>query len=273
MKKRRPWKTPKVTEVLDHGVVTLVDTMGSDAAIVQAARVSYGAGTKSAQEDTGLVRYLMRHQHTTPFEMCQLKFHIKCPIFVARLWHRHRTASINEVSARYSVLPEEYYVPELEHIQAQSTANKQGRGDTLEDTGDVQDIIKYSSKHSYEHYSDLLEQNLTRELARTVLPVNFYTEFYWSLNLHNLLHFLQLRLDAHAQYEIRVYAEAIAEIVKEQFPITWTAFEDYRLNSVNLSAQALTALKRMLKGEIVDQHSSGMSHREWNEFTKIFNGE
>jgi len=256
--------------VLDPGHVRLVDQMGSDAAIVQAARVSYGEGTKTVQDDTALVRYLMRHHHTTPFEMCQLKFHIKCPIFVARQWHRHRTASINEISARYSVLPEEYYVPDPTHVQAQSISNKQGREGKLAYPELTSKMIAEESQRAYKHYISMIESDVARELARTVLPVNFYTEFYWSLNLHNLFHFLHLRLDEHAQYEIRMYAGAIAETVSQHYPIAYQAFLDYRVNAVHISSQAYTALCRMLNGEKVDQTMTQMGQREWSEFQQLF---
>lgn len=262
-----------MSKVLDHGFVRLVDSMGEDASIVQAARVSYGAGTKTVQDDVALVRYLMRRHHSTPFEMCHLKFHIKCPIFVARQWHRHRTASINEISARYSVLPEEYYVPEIEHLQAQSSTNKQGRDGLLCNPQATARRIEENSKTAYHTYTELLRLDVAREIARMVLPVNFYTEFYWALNLHNLMHFLQLRLDNHAQYEIRVYAEAIAKIVQERFPVTWKAFEDYRLNSKHLSAQGFAVIKQALKGETVVQEGSSMGQREWAEFCQTFYGE
>ena len=253
---------------LDHGFVRVVDYFGDDAAIVQAARVSYGKGTRKTSEDRQLIRYLMRHRHTTPFEMCELKLHVKLPIFVARQWIRHRTANVNEISGRYSLFTDEYYVPQPEHLAVQSSDNKQGRGATLsaEEAERVRNEIRRESAGAYAAYEGLLnEHDLARELARTVLPVNYYTQWYWKVDLHNLLHFLSLRMDPHAQYEIRVFAEAIGQFVKAWVPMTWEAFEDYRLGAVTMSRGALTVVQRMLAGEAVEQAGSGLSKREWDE--------
>jgi len=258
--------------VLDHGFVRVVDYMGDDAAIVQAARVSYGAGTKKSRDDSGLIRYLMRHWHSTPFEMCELKLHVKLPVFVARQWIRHRTANVNEYSARYSILDREFYIPAPEHLAAQSTTNNQGRGAVLEgaEAERVLRLLKEDSTRAYDHYEDMLRQNdqqgLARELARMNLPANVYTQWYWKVDLHNLFHFLRLRADAHAQYEIRVYADAICEMVKDWVPAAYSAFEDYRLGAVQLSAQGAECLRRRLAGENVSQENSGMSKGEWREF-------
>ena len=253
---------------LDHGFVRVIDYMGDDAAVVQAARVSYGDGTRKVSDDRGLLRYLMAHRHTSPFEMCELKLHVKLPIFVARQWIRHRMASVNEVSARYSVVKDQFYLVSPENLAVQSANNKQGRGETLplEEAADIIARMKAASEEDYALYLSFTgDHNVARELARTTLPVNFYTEWYWKIDLHNLLHFLQLRLDRHAQYEIRVYAEAIAGVVKQWCPLTWEAFEDYRLNAYSLSAPALAVVQRMLAGEAVVQEGSGLSRREWDE--------
>src|SRR5580692_9927562 len=266
-------------EVLDHGFVRVIDYMGDDAAIVQAARVSYGSGTRRVSEDAGLIRYLMRHRHSTPFEMCEIKYHVKLPIFVARQWIRHRTANVNEYSARYSILDREFYLPAPEHLAAQSAANRQGRGEVL--TGDeaarVLDLLRDDATRTYDHYVEMLNEDeqgaprdperpgLARELARMNLTLNTYTQWYWKIDLHNLLHFLSLRADAHAQYEIRVYADAMLDILKAWLPITYAAFLDYRLGAVTLSAQMLAAVRRMLAGETVTQADSGLNRREWAE--------
>lgn len=253
---------------LDHGFVRVVDYFGDDAAIVQAARVSYGKGTRKTSEDRQLIRYLLRHRHTTPFEMCELKLHVKLPIFVARQWIRHRTANVNEISGRYSLFTDEFYVPQPEHLAVQSSDNKQGRGAALsvEEAERVRNEIRRESADAYAVYEGLLnDHDLARELARTVLPVNYYTQWYWKVDLHNLLHFLSLRLDPHAQYEIRVFAEAIGQFVKAWVPMTWEAFEDYRLGAVTMSRGALAVVKRMLAGEVVEQSGSGLSKREWDE--------
>ena len=263
-------------EVLDHGLVRVIDYMGDDAAITQAARVSYGRGTKAVQNDEGLIRYLMRHWHSTPFEMCEVKFHVKLPVFVARQWIRHRTANVNEYSARYSILDREFYIPAPEHLAAQSTVNNQGRGELLEgeEAARVLDILREDAMRSYDHYEDMLSQDgqkgLARELARMNLPANVYTQWYWKVDLHNLFHFLRLRADAHAQYEIRAYAEVMCQIVRDWVPLAYGAFEDYRLGGVNLSGKAIEVLKRRLAGETVTQETSGMSKGEWREFEGVW---
>ena len=265
--------------VLDHGFVRVVDYMGDDAAIVQAARVSYGKGTKHARNDAGLIRYLMRHWHSTPFEMCEIKFHVKLPVFVARQWIRHRTANVNEYSARYSILDREFYIPAPEDLAAQSTTNRQGRGELLEGAAAARvfEILKDDSGLCYDHYEEMLAEGedrpgLARELARMNLPMNIYTQWYWKTDLHNLMHFLRLRGDAHAQYEIRVYAEAICELMKAWVPATWKAFEDYRLNAAQLSGPAMLCLRRMLAGEAVTQETSGLPKGEWREFEAMLKG-
>ncbi|OYW51226.1 MAG: thymidylate synthase (FAD) [Rhodobacterales bacterium 12-65-15] len=256
--------------VLDHGFIRVIDYMGDDAAIVQAARVSYGAGTKHVQNDEGLIRYLMRHWHSTPFEMCEIKLHVKLPVFVAR-----------QCSGRYSILDREFYIPAPEHLAAQSTVNNQGRGEVLqgEEAARVLDLLKSDANRAYDHYEAMLsttdpngdaQQGLARELARMNLPANIYTQWYWKVDLHNLFHFLRLRADAHAQYEIRVYAEAIAACVKDWVPLAYAAFEDYRMGGVTLSAKAIAVVKRMLTGEVVTQETSGMSKGEWREFEGVW---
>ena len=258
--------------VLDHGFVRVVDYMGDDSAICQAARVSYGKGTKSVQNDEGLVRYLMRHWHSTPFEMCEVKLHVKLPVFVARQWIRHRTANVNEYSARYSILDREFYIPAPDQLAAQSQVNNQGRGEALqgEEAARVLEILKSDSTRAYDNYEKMIsdegQQGLARELARMNLPANIYTQWYWKVDLHNLLHFLRLRADSHAQYEIRVYADAICKIVADWVPFSFRAFEDYRMNAVTMSAQMMGALRRMLAGEAVTQENSGLTAREWREF-------
>ncbi len=263
-------------QVLDHGFVRVIDYMGDDAAICQAARVSYGKGTKSVQNDAGLIRYLMRHWHSTPFEMCEIKLHVKLPVFVARQWIRHRTANVNEYSARYSILDREFYIPQPDQLAAQSTANAQGRGVVLQgaEAARVLEILKSDSARAYDHYEEMLaegddKQGLARELARMNLPANIYTQWYWKVDLHNLFHFLRLRADAHAQYEIRIYAEAIAAVVADWVPAASQAFEDYRMGGVTLSSKAIDCVKRMIKGEVVTQESSGMSKGEWREFEGV----
>ena len=265
----------KAHEVLDHGFVRVIDYMGDDAAITQAARVSYGKGTKSVQNDEGLIRYLMRHWHSTPFEMCEIKLHVKLPVFVARQWIRHRTANVNEYSARYSILDREFYIPAPEHVAAQSVVNNQGRGSTLEgaEAARVLEILKSDSMRCYDNYETMISQDgqegLARELARMNLPANVYTQWYWKVDLHNLFHFLRLRADAHAQYEIRVYAEAICEVVKDWVPFAYAAFEDYRMGGATLSSKALACVRKMIAGEDVTQESSGMSKGEWREFQAV----
>jgi thymidylate synthase (FAD) len=265
--------------VLDHGFVRVIDYMGDDAAIVQAARVSYGRGTRRVSEDAGLIRYLMRHRHSTPFEMCEIKYHVKLPIFVARQWIRHRTANVNEYSARYSILDREFYLPAPEHLAAQSSVNRQGRGDVLagDEAAHVLDLLREDATRCYDHYAEMLNedasgaardpsrQGLARELARMNLTLSTYTQWYWKIDLYNLLHFLSLRADAHAQYEIRAYAEAMLATVAAWVPVAHQAFLDYRLGAVTLSAQMLDAVRRMLAGEVVEQASSGLNRREWEE--------
>lgn len=262
--------------MLDHGLIRVVDYMGDDAAICQAARVSYGKGTKSVQNDRGLIRYLMRHWHTTPFEMCEVKLHVKLPIFVARQWIRHRTANVNEYSARYSILDREFYIPEPEHLAAQSETNNQGRGSVLEgdEAAGVLQILKEDCNRAYDHYEDMIsqdgQQGLARELARMNLPANIYTQWYWKVNLHNMFHFLRLRADLHAQYEIRIYAQKICEIMADWVPAAYGAFEDYRLNAAHLSSQEVECVRRMIRGETVTHEDSGMTKREWGEFSSKF---
>jgi thymidylate synthase (FAD) len=262
--------------VLDHGFIRVIDYMGDDSAIVQAARVSYGAGTKHVQNDEGLIRYLMRHWHSTPFEMCEIKLHVKLPVFVARQWIRHRTANVNEYSARYSILDREFYIPAPDQLAAQSTVNNQGRGEVLtgEEAARVLELLKSDANRAYDHYEAMLsqdgQQGLARELARMNLPANIYTQWYWKVDLHNLFHFLRLRADPHAQYEIRVYAEAIAACVKDWVPLAYGAFEDYRMGGVTLSGKAIAVLKRRLAGETVTQEASGMSKGEWREFMEVW---
>jgi thymidylate synthase (FAD) len=268
--------------VLDHGFVRPIDYMGDDAAIVQAARVSYGRGTKRVSEDAGLIRYLMRHRHSTPFEMCEIKLHVKLPIFVARQWIRHRMANVNEYSARYSVLDREFYLPDPEQLAAQSANNRQGRGAVLDgaEAADVLDLLRADAVRNYEHYllmlnedeagapRDPARQGLARELARMNLTLSTYTQWYWKSDLHNLLGFLSLRADAHAQYEIRAYAEALLPVVEAWVPAAYRAFLDYRLGAVTLSAGMLAVVRRMLAGEVVTQETSGMSKREWGELVR-----
>ncbi|HWL79949.1 MAG TPA: FAD-dependent thymidylate synthase [Roseomonas sp.] len=265
--------------VLDHGFVRVVDYMGDDAAVVQAARVSYGRGTKAVMEDRGLIRYLMRHRHSTPFEMCEIKFHVKLPIFVARQWIRHRTANVNEYSARYSIMDREFYLPAPEHLAAQSASNRQGRGEVLQgaEAAHVLNLLREDSLRNYEHYQEMLNadeegqvldpsrQGLARELARMNLTLNAYTQWYWKTDLHNLLNFLSLRADAHAQYEIRAYAEVMMASLEAWVPAVAEAFRDYRLGAVTLSAQMLGVVRRLLAGEAVAQPESGLSKREWRE--------
>lgn len=262
-------------EVLDHGFIRVIDYMGDDAAICQAARVSYGKGTKSVQNDEGLIRYLMRHWHSTPFEMCEVKLHVKLPVFVARQWIRHRTANVNEYSARYSILDREFYIPRPEDLAAQSVVNNQGRGSALsgEEAERVLRYLKDDAGRAYDHYEEMIsqegQQGLARELARMNLPANVYTQWYWKVDLHNLFHFLRLRADSHAQYEIRVYADAICNVVKDWVPAAYAAFEDYRMGGANLSAKALLVVKKMLAGEPVDRENSGMSQGEWRELQAL----
>lgn len=266
-------------KLLDHGFVRVIDYMGDDHAIVQAARVSYGRGTKKVSEDTGLIRYLMRHRHTTPFEMCDIKFHVKLPIFIARQWIRHRMASVNEYSARYSVMDREFYIPEPAQLAAQSTLNRQGRDAILEgeEAARVLALLRSDAERAYDNYEWMLNEGtpeqpadqdrmgLARELARMNLTLNTYTQWYWKTNLHNLFHFLSLRADSHAQYEIRVYADAMLDIVASWVPVAYQAFMDYRMGAASFSGPMLAVLRRMLAGEKVEQADSGLSIREWRE--------
>mgnify|MGYP001347631918 CR=1 FL=1 len=273
----------RAVPVLDHGFVRVVDYMGDDAAVVQAARVSYGRGTKKVSEDRGLINYLMRHRHTTPFEMCEIKYHVKLPIFVARQWIRHRTANVNEYSARYSILDNEYYVPRPEHLAAQSKANRQGRDQVLsgQEAERVFQLLRKDAELVYEHYMEMLNEGiegqpldpersgLARELARMNLSLAFYTQWYWKTNLHNLMHFLSLRADAHAQYEIRAYAEVMLDTLRRWCPMSHDAFMEYRLGGAHLSKTGLAAVKRMIAGEKIDQKSSGLNPREWRELAAV----
>jgi thymidylate synthase (FAD) len=265
--------------VLDRGFVRVVDYMGDDGAVVQAARVSYGRGTRKVSEDRGLIHYLMRHRHSTPFEMCEIKFHVKLPIFVARQWIRHRTANVNEYSARYSILDREFYLPAPADLAAQSAANRQGRGEILEgeEAAHVLDLLREDSLRQYAHYTEMLNEGddgeptdpgrrgLARELARMSLTLNFYTQWYWKIDLYNLMHFLSLRADPHAQYEIRAYAETTLDVLRRWLPVCHEAFLQHRLHAVTLSAAAVAAVKEMLAGRQVTQESSGLSKREWRE--------
>ena len=273
----------KPLPVLDHGFVRIIDYMGDDAAIVQAARVSYGKGTTKVSDDAGLLNYLLRHRHSTPFEMCEIKYHIKLPIFIARQWIRHRTANVNEYSARYSVLDREFYIPDQVNLATQSQSNRQGRGEVLEgkEAAAVLDLLRDDAENNYNHYVEMLNEDesghiidesrdgLSRELARMNLTLNTYTQWYWKIDLHNLLHFLSLRADEHAQYEIRVYAEAIMETVKRWCPITYDAFIDHRINSVTLSGKAIQVVKKMIDGVSIEQEESGLSKREWRELMGV----
>jgi thymidylate synthase (FAD) len=269
--------------VLDHGFIRVIDYMGDDAAIVQAARVSYGRGTRKVSEDQSLINYLMRHRHTTPFEMCEIKYHVKLPIFVARQWIRHRTANVNEYSARYSILDKEFYVPATEHLAAQATTNRQGRGQMLEGAAAqrVLGLLRRDAERAYAGYSELLNEDasgapidparpgLARELARINLSLGFYTQWYWKTDLHNLMHFLSLRADLHAQYEIRAYAEAMLGTMARWVPMTYAAFLEYRMNAATISATGLKVIRRLIAGEEVTQQDSGLSPREWRELMAI----
>ena len=275
----------KQFKVLDSGFIRVMDYMGDDTAIIQSARVSYGEGTKKVSNDKGLIRYLMKNWHTTPFEMCEIKLHIKLPIFIARQWIRHRTANVNEYSARYSILDKEFYIPKPQHMSSQSTTNKQGRGSNLskKDTERFLKILKDDAERNYKHYEDMLNENqsgeiknddktgLSRELARINLTLNTYTQWYWKIDLHNLLHFLYLRDDPHAQYEIQAYAEIILnKIVKRWVPYTYDAFKEFQLESYNLSKTAIEVIKKRLQGKKISYEKSGLSRREWIELTNKF---
>lgn len=274
----------KSLPVLDHGFIRVIDYMGDDSAIVQAARVSYGRGTKKSLQDQGLINYLMRHRHTTPFEMCDIKFHIKLPIFIARQWIRHRTASVNEYSARYSILSNEFYMPQKVHLTAQSLENKQGRSNQAlpeEDADRILEILRDDAMKCHAHYISMLNEDeqgnvidpnklgITRELARMNLTLNTYTEWYWKINLHNLLHFVALRADSHAQYEIRVYAEVMLDILKRWVPYAFEAFEEHMLGGVRISRKGMEIVRALIDGQEVTQESSGMSKREWAELMNV----
>ena len=281
---------------LDHGFVRLVDYMGDDHAVVQAARVSYGTGTKRLREDRGLIRYLLRHRHTTPFEMCEIKVHMKLPIFVARQLARSRTASLNEVSGRYSVIDKEYYSPDPSVLGVQSKVNRQGRGEPVspERAGEILALLRAEAEQAYAHYEELLggasaaemtgeqretaanapeapaPEGIARELARINLPVSYYTQWYWKIDLHNLLRFISLRADAHAQYEIQVYAQALAELTRRWVPDVYEAFVDYQVEGASLSRMEIAALRALLGGQQPDLAGLGMSAREQVEFKERF---
>ena len=270
--------------VLDHGFIRVIDYMGNDNSIVQAARVSYGKGTKKVSTDSGLIKYLMRHWHSTPFEMCEIKYHVKLPIFIARQWIRHRTANVNEYSARYSILDKEFYLPNLDNLAAQSNSNRQGRGDTL--SGDqakkVLNLLKGDAERTYENYEQMLNERydgsiidkkktgLARELARMNLTLNTYTQWYWKTDLLNLMNFLRLRADHHAQYEIRAYADVMLETLKRWVPITFESFMDYRVGGTEISSKGKKILKKLINGEKISIEDSGLSKREWNELMNSF---
>jgi thymidylate synthase (FAD) len=270
--------------VLDHGFVRVVDYMGDDTSIVQSARVSYGKGTKKVSTDSGLIKYLMRHRHSTPFEMCEIKYHVKLPIFVARQWIRHRTANVNEYSARYSILDKEFYLPAKENLAAQSRNNRQGRGDLInsEHANDILKILKEDAEKNYNDYETILNERydgtiineskkgLARELARMNLTLNTYTQWYWKTDLLNLLNFLSLRADDHAQYEIRAYADVMIDCLKKWVPITYEAFMDYRVGGMELSSKGRLLISKMIKGESCDFENSKLSKREWNELMESF---
>ena len=270
--------------VLDHGFVRVIDYMGDDTSIVQSARVSYGKGTKKVSTDNGLIKYLMRHRHSTPFEMCEIKYHVKLPIFVARQWIRHRTANVNEYSARYSILDKEFYLPAKENLAAQSINNRQGRGDLIdgEQANDILKILKEDAEKNYNDYETILNERhdgtivneskkgLARELARMNLTLNTYTQWYWKTDLLNLLNFLSLRADDHAQYEIRAYADVMIDCLKKWVPITYEAFMDYRVGGMELSSKGRLVISKMIKGESCDFENSKLSKREWNELMESF---
>ncbi len=273
-----------VIPILDHGFIRVIDYMGDDTSIVQAARVSYGKGTKKVSTDSGLIKYLMRHWHSTPFEMCEIKYHIKLPIFIARQWIRHRTANVNEYSARYSILDKEFYLPSQENLAAQSKNNRQGRGEVL--TGDqakeVLNILKQDAERTYDNYETMLNEKydgsvidekksgLARELARMNLTLNTYTQWYWKTDLLNLMNFLRLRADSHAQFEIRAYADVMLDTLKKWVPITYEAFMDYRVGGTEVSSKGKIVLKNLISGKNVDLEASGLSKREWNELMNAF---
>ena len=270
--------------VLDHGFVRVIDYMGDDTSIVQAARVSYGKGTKKVSTDSGLIKYLMRHWHSTPFEMCEIKYHVKLPIFIARQWIRHRTANVNEYSARYSILDKEFYLPKNEHLAAQSKSNRQGRGDVLqgEQAKKVLSLLKNDAEQTYENYETMLNERydgsivnkngtgLARELARMNLTLNTYTQWYWKTDLLNLMNFLRLRADHHAQYEIRAYADVMLDTLKRWVPTTYEAFMDYRVGGTEVSSKGKKVLNKLINGEKISIEESELSKREWNELMSSF---
>jgi len=270
--------------VLDHGFVRVIDYMGDDTSIVQAARVSYGKGTKQVSTDSGLIKYLMRHWHSTPFEMCEIKYHIKLPIFIARQWIRHRTANVNEYSARYSILDKEFYLPSQKNLAAQSKINRQGRGEVLqgEQAEEVLHLLKTDAETTYQNYEKMLNQKydgstidenktgLARELARMNLTLNTYTQWYWKTDLLNLMNFLRLRVDHHAQYEIRAYAEVMLDSLQKWVPITYEAFMDYRVGGLEVSSKGKKVLKKLINGENISMEDSNLSKREWNELMNSF---
>ena len=270
--------------VLDHGFIRVVDYMGDDTSIVQSARVSYGKGTKKVSTDSGLIKYLMRHWHSTPFEMCEIKYHVKLPIFIARQWIRHRTANVNEYSARYSILDKEFYLPDPKNLAAQSKSNRQGRGNVIEgdQAKEVLELLKNDAENTYNDYEMMLNERydgtiidekkvgLARELARMNLTLNTYTQWYWKIDLLNLMNFLRLRADDHAQYEIRAYADAMLETVKKWVPITYEAFMDYRVGGTEISAKGKIVIQKLISGEKVSVDESGLSKREWNELMTTF---
>ena len=265
--------------VLDHGFIRVIDYMGDDTSIVQAARVSYGKGTKKVSTDSGLIKYLMRHWHSTPFEMCEIKYHVKLPIFIARQWIRHRTANVNEYSARYSILDKEFYLPSKENLAAQSKNNRQGRGEVIkgDQANEVLNLLKEDAEQTYENYETMLNEKydgsiidknksgLARELARMNLTLNTYTQWYWKTGLLNLMNFLRLRVDQHAQYEIRAYADVMLDNLKKWVPITYDAFIDYRVGGTEVSAKGKIVIQKLIKGENINLEESGLSKREWNE--------
>ena len=270
--------------ILDHGFIRVIDYMGDDTSIVQAARVSYGKGTKKVSTDSGLIKYLMRHWHSTPFEMCEIKYHVKLPIFIARQWIRHRTANVNEYSARYSILDKEFYLPAVENLAAQSQSNRQGRGDVLtgEQAKKVLDLLKKDAEQTYDNYETMLNERydgsvidekqvgLARELARMNLTLNTYTQWYWKTDLLNLMNFLRLRADHHAQFEIRAYADAMLDTVKRWVPITYDAFMDYRVGGTEVSSKGKKIIQKLISGEEINAEKSGLSKREWNELMIAF---
>ena len=271
--------------ILDHGFIRVIDYMGNDNSIVQAARVSYGKGTKKVNTDAGLIKYLMRHWHSTPFEMCEIKYHVKLPIFIARQWIRHRTANVNEYSARYSILDKEFYLPDKENLAAQSVNNRQGRGEVIDSSQakKVLGLLRDDAERTYKNYEEMLNERydgsvieegkvgLARELARMNLTLNTYTQWYWKTDLLNLMNFLRLRADHHAQYEIRAYADVMLDTLKRWVPITYDAFMDYRVGGTEVSSKGKEVIKKLIKGENVSIEETDLSKREWNELMSAFN--